>query len=486
MNPTVDHALNAAASAFEAYRNTTGIARAAFLRAAADALENLGDELLHTAARESSLPLARITGERGRTCGQLRMFAAFIEEGSWVDAVIDTALPERQPLPRPDVRRMLVPVGPVVVFGASNFPLAFSTAGGDTASALAAGCPVVVKAHPAHPETARLAAAAIAKAAEQTGMPEGVFAQVEGDYEVGQALVKHPLTAAVAFTGSFAGGKALFDLANQREKPIPVFAEMGSVNPVFVFEHALQQRSEHLAAQIADSVTLGVGQFCTNPGLVFGVRSAAFDDFQKQLTEKMAAKTPAPMLHEGIAQNYREKSHRLLNEPGVTLVAGDDFSDLDGAPLLVTAQGAEFVQNPNLQEEVFGPLSVLVVCASMEEMLEAARRLSGQLTATLMAEPGDLLDNPGFIGVLGEKCGRLIFNNVPTGVEVTHAMHHGGPFPATTDAHFTSVGTGAIRRFVRPLCFQNCPDELLPEALRNGNPLSIRRFVDGVFTDKAW
>ncbi len=486
MNNNPNSALTAATQAFEIYRDTTGKAKAAFLRAAADAIEALGDELLETASRESNLPIGRITGERGRTCGQLRMFANHVEEGSWVNGVIDTALPDRQPLPRVDLRKMLVPVGPVVVFGASNFPLAFSTAGGDTASALAAGCPVVVKAHPAHLETARLVASAITKAAEETGMPFGVFVQVEGDYETGHALVQHPLTAAVAFTGSFAGGKALFDLANQREKPIPVFAEMGSVNPIFVFEKALQQRGEQLAAQIADSVTLGAGQFCTNPGLVFGVQSEAFEIFQKQLAEMMAAKAPAPMLHDGIAQNYREKSHRLLNEPGVNLVAGDDFSDLDGAPLLVTAEGAEFVKNPQLQEEVFGPLSVLVLCESQEQMLEAARRLSGQLTATLMAETDDLLENAGFIAAIREKCGRLVFNNVPTGVEVTHAMHHGGPFPASTNARYTSVGTAAILRFARPLCFQNCPDELLPDALKNGNPLGLQRFVDGVFTPKAW
>ena len=478
--------LHKSEQAFKKYSLKSGKQKAVFLRAIADEIEALGDVLIETASRESHLPTARFMGERGRTTGQLRMFANYIEEGSWVDATIDTAQPDRQPIPKVDLRKMLVPMGTVVVFGASNFPLAFSTAGGDTASALASGCPVVVKAHPAHIETARLVASAILKAAEKTGMPEGVFAQVEGGFDVGQRLVKHPSVSAVAFTGSFVGGKALFDLANKRKNPIPVFAEMGSVNPVFLFENALILRGDTLASQLADSVTLGVGQFCTNPGLIIGVESDGFNGFLNSFKTKMQAKLPAPMLHQGIADNYK-KGLSKVSEMGnqvVTehLTVASDGNALNGTPSVAVVNGAAFLKNKTLHHEVFGPFSLVVKCKDLGEMKRIIDQLEGQLTATLMAEPSDLSNKNKqnlLIQAISEKCGRLIMNNAPTGVEVTHAMQHGGPYPSTTDARFTSVGTSAILRFVRPLCYQNFSNDLLPDALKDSNPLSIWRKVDG-------
>ena len=469
--------------AFKTYKNTSGKQKAAFLRAIATEIDALGDQLIQTASRESNLPLGRFMGERGRTTGQLRLFADYLEEGSWVDATIDTAQPERQPIPKVDLRKMLVPIGPTVVFGASNFPLAFSTAGGDTASALASGCPVVVKAHPAHPETSRLVALAIEKAAHRTKMPKGVFAHIEGGIEVGTALTKHPSVKAVAFTGSFFAGKALFDLANKRKQPIPVFAEMGSINPTFLFENALVLRGESLAAQLADSVTLGVGQFCTNPGLIIGVQSAAFNDFLTQFNEKMQAKSPTPMLHQGIANNFKKGVELVEKQEDVTVSSVPKSQNtLDGNPAVGVVDGAVFLKNKTLHHEVFGPFSLVVKCKDKGEMKRIVEKLEGQLTATLMAEPDDLKQNKGLIADISEKCGRIMTNNVPTGVEVTHAMQHGGPFPSTTDSRFTSVGTSAILRFVRPLCYQNFDDNFLPDTLKNNNPLNIWRKVNGQLT----
>jgi 2,5-dioxopentanoate dehydrogenase len=476
----INKILAQSSKAFATYRHFSGKQKAAFLRAIAEEIELLGETLINTASRESNLPTARFMGERGRTIGQLRLFADYIEEGSWVDATIDTAIPDRQPLPKVDIRKMLVPMGTVVVFGASNFPLAFSTAGGDTASALAAGCPVVVKAHPAHLETARLVASAIEKAAKRTKMPVGVFAQVEGGIEVGTYLVKHTAVKAVAFTGSYLGGKALFDVANKRKQPIPVFSEMGSINPVFLFENALVNRNEILATQLADSVTLGVGQFCTNPGLIVGVESTAFDAFLTHFKNKMQSKTAAPMLHQGIANNYK-KNLEIVKSQADTQVLSSSESDnlLHGNPSVGVVSGAVFLKNKNLHHEVFGPFSLVVKCKNTNELKRIIDKLEGQLTATLMAEPTDLKKQMALIASIGEKCGRIVLNNVPTGVEVTHAMHHGGVFPSTTDSRFTSVGTSAIVRFVRPLCFQNFSNDLLPDALKEGNPLKIWRKING-------
>jgi 2,5-dioxopentanoate dehydrogenase len=467
--------------AAKTYRGCSGKQKAAFLSAIATEIEALGDVLIETASRESHLPIARLTGERGRTTGQLRLFADYIEEGSWVDATIDTAIPDRQPLPKVDLRKMLVPMGTVVVFGASNFPLAFSTAGGDTASALASGCPVVVKGHPAHLETSRLVASAIEKAAVKTKMPKGVFAHVEGGIEVGKHLAKHPSVSAVAFTGSYTAGKALFDIANKRKQPIPVFAEMGSINPVLLLGDALKERAETVATQLADSVTLGVGQFCTNPGLVLGIESDPFNTFLNSFKTKMQAKTAAPMLHEGIAKNYQKGIETVSNQAETAVLTIEkDNSALSGHPSVGEVSGATFLKNKTLHQEVFGPFSLVVKCKDKSELKRIIEKMDGQLTATLIAEASDLKKNKDLITAISEKCGRLIVNNMPTGVEVTHAMQHGGPFPSTTDSRFTSVGTSAILRFVRPLCYQNYPNDLLPDALQTDNPLSIWRKVNGV------
>ena len=475
--------LVASESASKLYSHYSGKQKADFLRQIAVEIEHLGDNLIETAANESHLPLARLTGERARTTGQLRLFAEFLEEGSWVDAVIDLAIPDRQPLPKVDLRKMLVPIGPVVVFGASNFPLAFSTAGGDTASALAAGCPVIVKGHPAHIKTSTLVASAIQAAALKTKMPAGVFAHVEGGIEVGQFLTQHPSIKSVAFTGSYTAGKSLFDLANKRKQPIPVFAEMGSVNPVILFPAALKERSESLATQLADAVTLGVGQFCTNPGLLIGLESEEFTAFMNHFTSKMMQKNAAPMLHEGIAQNFEKTVENFSKQPDINIqMVEKDGNKLNGHPAVGIVTGTSFLKNIILHQEVFGPFSLIVACKDINELNLIMDELEGQLTITIMAESSDLTTNKSLIETIREKCGRLILNNVPTGVEVTQAMNHGGPFPATTDIRFTSVGTSAILRFVRPLCYQNFPDDLLPDALKNNNPLAIWRKVNGVLT----
>jgi NADP-dependent aldehyde dehydrogenase len=378
---------------------------------------------------------------------------------------------------------MLVPIGPVVIFGASNFPLAFSTAGGDTASALAAGCSVIVKGHPAHIKTSTLVASAIQSAALKTKMPTGVFAHVEGGIEVGQFLTQHPIIKAVAFTGSYTAGKSLFDLANKRKQPIPVFAEMGSVNPVILFPASLKERSESLATQLADSVTLGVGQFCTNPGLLIGLESEELTAFSNHFTCKMMQKNAAPMLHEGIAQNFEKTIENFSNLQDINIHSIEkDGNKLNGHPAVGIVSGATFLNNIILHQEVFGPFSLIVACKDINELNQIMDELKGQLTITIMAESSDLTSNKSLLETIREKCGRLILNNVPTGVEVTHAMNHGGPFPATTDTRFTSVGTSAILRFVRPLCYQNFPDDLLPDALKDNNPLSIWRKINGVLT----
>ena len=483
----VDDALTSATNAFQVYRNLNKDLKAAFLNAIADEIAALGEELVNRASSESGLPLARLQGELGRTTGQLRLFANVVAEGSWVDAIIDTALPERQPLPRPDIRRMLIPIGPVVVFGASNFPLAFSVAGGDTASALAAGCPVVVKAHPAHLGTSALVGGAIVKAAEKTGMPKGVFSLLYDDgYAVGAALVQHPLTKAVTFTGSFKGGMALVNLAQQREQPIPVFAEMGSINPVIFLPQAIENQAEELAKKYAASITLGAGQFCTNPGLLLAVQSPALENFKTVLKEAIAVIPSATMLTEGIAQNYDNLSAGIVNEGGVALLSASTVknSELQNQSEAKIAQvsASDFIQNPKLREEIFGPYSLLVVAQDVAELEKAVEVLEGQLTATLMADKQELQNYPSLINKLTDKTGRIILNGVPTGVEVCAAMQHGGPFPATNDSRFTSVGSTAINRFARPLAYQDWEQGLLPDELKDENPLDIFRTVNQKLT----
>ena len=482
-----DKALQIAQTAWKTYRNCTGKQKATFLRSIAEELEASGDALIQRAVQESGLPEGRITGERGRTCGQLRLFAQLLDEGSWVEAVIDPAMPQRQPLPRPDIRKMLVAMGPVVVFTASNFPLAFSTAGGDTAAALAAGCPVVVKAHESHPGTNALVAAAILNAARKTGMPEGVFSTLYGrGNDLGKWLVEHPMTKAVAFTGSFRGGKALFDLAAKRPEPIPVFAEMGSVNPIFVLPEIMAAQTTPLAQQLAASVNLGAGQFCTNPGLIICLENEYTPAFETALRSAFAQHPAATMLNKSIYENYSQSSASSIREKGVKALVGEDNNAKPflARPLLAKVQEKDFLKNPRLQEEIFGPFSLLVLCKSPRGMQKVASILQGQLTASLMGTDKDLRASRPLGELLQEKVGRLIYNNVPTGVEVGHAMQHGGPYPASTDARFTSVGTGAIRRFVRPLAFQNCPQRLLPPELRDSNPLRIWRMVDGLYSKK--
>jgi alpha-ketoglutaric semialdehyde dehydrogenase len=480
----IDQALREAHVAFLSYKNFDGKKKAAFLRAIAEEIEALGQELVSTAMQETNLPEARIISERGRTTSHCRMFADLVEEGSWVDARIDHAIPDRTPIPKPDLRKMSVSLGPVIVFGAANFPMAYSTAGGDTASALAAGCPVIVKAHPAHAHTSELVAQAINKAAVKTGMPKGVFQHLHGaGFIVGKTLVQHPLTKAVGFTGSLAGGKELFDLANQRPEPIPVFAEMSSINPVILLPETLARDAEKTALKLAGSITLGVGQFCTNPGLIIAIENDGLTNFIKALTSEIQKVVPGTMLHQGIADNYSKRLKQTLEQKGV-MIEGESTSEgtsSQGRPLVAAVPSSEFLKNPSLSEEVFGPFSLIVKCKDLSELLKVISHLHGQLTSSLMADESELLKHNNIVNTLIEKAGRLIINGVPTGVEVCAAMQHGGPFPSTTDSRFTAVGTDAIKRFVRPVAFQNFPDSLLPEELKETNPLGIWRLVDNAW-----
>ncbi|WP_426671067.1 aldehyde dehydrogenase (NADP(+)) [Mucilaginibacter sp. McL0603] len=478
----VDSALNLAEKAAAIYRYVDKKTKAAFLRSIAEGITNIGDELVERAMAETGLPQARLQGERGRTTGQLNMFADLVEEGSWVEAVIDNALPDRQPAARPDIRKMLIPVGPVVVFGASNFPLAFSVAGGDTASALAAGCPVIVKVHPAHPGTSALVAEAIKKAAQKHELPEGVFSILyDNGYTIGEALVKHPKTKIVTFTGSFKGGTALLKMAQQRDQPIPVFAEMGSVNPVILLPDALESRYNQIAEQYASSITLGAGQFCTNPGLLIAMKSSGLEKFKKALGDALAKINSSTMLTPGICKNYSALSAEMLAEQGVSIIGKGNLNNdkaNQAQPIVATVSASSFLVNPKLKEEVFGPYSLLVEADFEVQLQQVLDDLQGQLTASIVADDTDLVKYKSLIQGITSIAGRVMLNNVPTGVEVLQAMQHGGPFPATSDSRFTSVGTGAIKRFVRPVSWQNWSNDLLPDELKNGNPLKIWRLVD--------
>lgn len=480
-----DEALAFAAKAFEEYRRQPAEKIAAFLDRIAEKILKLGDELIQRASAETGLPEARLTGERARTMNQFKMFAELLREGSWVEASIDRAQPDRKPLPKVDLRRMLVPLGPVVAFGASNFPLAYSVGGVDTCSALAAGCPVVVKAHPAHPGASELVGRAIQAAVEATGMPNGVFSMVHGvSTEIGLHLVQHPVTKAVGFTGSLSGGRALFDAAAKRPEPIPVFAEMGSTNPVFILPGALKKNGNAIAEGLAQSVTLGVGQFCTNPGLAFGCQGDDWSAFVQRMGQLAGAVAPGVMLHQGISARFHEGTEKFQKVSGVA-VAGKSSAEAaqNRAPAMVFNTDAKTFQLQRvLREEVFGPSTLLVNCGSPAELEQIARDLPGQLTATIHGAEEDLAAHANLVSILREKCGRLIFNQFPTGVEVCPSMQHGGPYPATTDSRFTSVGAFAIKRFVRPVCFQNFPDAALPVELKNKNSRNIWRLVDGKLT----
>jgi NADP-dependent aldehyde dehydrogenase len=475
----VDAAAKAAAAAYPAYRSLSAERRAQFLDAIADELDALGDEFVTLVCRETALPAARIIGERGRTSGQMRLFANVLRRGDFYGARIDQALPERQPFPRPDMRQYRIGLGPVAVFGASNFPLAFSTAGGDTAAALAAGCPVVFKAHGGHMATAEHVADAIIRAAEKTAMPAGVFNMIYGG-GVGEALVKHPAIQAVGFTGSLKGGRALCDMAAARPQPIPVFAEMSSINPVIVLPQALQDRAETIARGLTASVVQGCGQFCTNPGLVIGIRSPQFSAFLQLVSEMMADQPAQTMLNAGTLSSYGNGLQKLLDHPGIEHLAGQPQQGRQAQPQLFKADVSLLIEGDAvLQEEVFGPTTVVVEVADQAQLSAALSGLHGQLTATIIGERADFEQFGELTALLEQKVGRILLNGYPTGVEVCDSMVHGGPYPATSDARGTSVGTLAIDRFLRPVCFQNYPDYLLPEALRNANPLGIQRLVDG-------
>lgn len=463
----VDEAVRAAEEAFETYGYSSRAERAAFLKAIAEEIDARGDDITEIGSGETGLPKARLVGERGRTVGQLRLFAAHILKGDYLDRRHDAALPDRQPLPRPDLKLMQRPIGPVGVFGASNFPLAFSTAGGDTASALAAGCPVVVKGHEAHPGTAEIVAAAIDAAIKRCGVHPGVFSLVQGgNREVGTALVQHPLIKAIGFTGSLGGGRALFDLCAKRPEPIPFFGELGSVNPMFLLPQAMAARGEAIAKGWVGSLTMGAGQFCTNPGIVVVIEGETANAFTKAAEQALSAVAPQTMLTEGIAEAYRKGATKIASVEGVRSVLTSTCDLRNATPYLFATTGKEWLANHALGEEVFGPLGMIVTVTDTDEMLAVARSLEGQLTASLHLEAGDEALGAKLLPILERKAGRLLANGFPTGVEVADAMVHGGPYPASTNFGATSVGTMAIRRFLRPVCYQDIPVALLPEDLR--------------------
>jgi 2,5-dioxopentanoate dehydrogenase len=473
-----------AAAAFDAYHAFDLATRARFLESCAARIMALGDELLERAGLETGLPRVRLEGERGRTVGQLRLFAQVVRQGDWLGLRIDPALPERKPAPRADLRQRMIALGPVAVFGASNFPLAFSAAGGDVASALAAGCPVIVKAHPSHPGTSELAASAIIDAAKECGLPAGIYSHLSAPgNELGAALVADPRIKAVGFTGSRAGGLALVKLAAARPEPIPVYAEMSSINPVLLLPGALDARAETIAAGFVASLTMGSGQFCTNPGLVLAIAGAGLDRFIAAASEALAKTAPGQMLSSAICSNYHKGVERLQNQPNVSHLASGAAAGAGslGRSALFQVEARDFIANAALAEEVFGPASVVIRCADGAELARVISGLEGQLTATLQLEASDHAAAARLLPILERKAGRILVNGWPTGVEVCHAMVHGGPYPATSDSRVTSVGTRAIERFLRPVCYQDMPQDLLPSELRDQDPLRLRRLVDGQY-----
>lgn len=483
----IDAAVTAAEESFDSLRTASVDCRAQLLEAMADEVMALGEALLNRAHAETGLPMARLTMERGRAVNQSRLFATVLREGSWVDARIDRADPNRQPIPKPDIRRMHRPIGPVAVFGASNFPLAISVFGSDTVSALGAGCPVVVKAHPAHPGTCEMLAEAIRRAVAKCGLPAGCFSLLQGvSNAVGGALVEHPSIQAVAFTGSLKGGRALMDLASRRQNPIPVYAEMGSINPVFILPGILQEKAHNIAEGFVQSLTLGVGQFCTNPGIVLGLESESLSQFRQRIVEVVGASAPGSMLHPGICRSFEAGLARIQNVDGVTLLgssnAAPDPARSEATCHVFQATIETFLNESILSEENFGPSSILLTGESEEALESFAESLHGQLTATVHGTSGDLIRFKRLISILERKVGRVIINGYPTGLEVCAAMHHGGPYPAASHSFFTSVGTGSILRFVRPVSYQGFPQELLPDELKDANPGSVWRWVDGQLT----
>lgn len=476
----IDMIMQNAQQAFDSFKLLSPSDRSAFLQETTAQIEAARETLVQTAHEETNLPLPRLNGELTRTTNQLKLFARVVEEGSWVEAAIDTADKDRTPA-KPDTRKMLLPVGPVVVFGASNFPFAFSTAGGDTASALASGSSVIIKGHSAHANTSQLVFEAIKKAIVKTGVHPYTVQHVLGSGStVGKALVQHPNTTGVGFTGSFSGGKALWELANQRERPIPVFAEMSSINPVVFLQDTLQQNAASLAKTYAASISLGMGQFCTNPGLLLAVKSEALDRFLSLLGKEIEQVAPQKMLHSGIHQSFNKGLSEALSQKGIQTIAQSATApaNIEAYPTVAKVEASVFMQNPHFREEVFGPYSLTVICSDKTELKKVLESLKGQLTTTVMATDADIVANADIIELQTTLAGRIILNDVPTGVEVCASMVHGGPFPSTTDARFTSVGTTAIKRWVRPVCFQGFKDSMLPDALKDSNPLKIWRIVN--------
>lgn len=482
----VNRAATLADEAAPALRGMDAERIADFLMSVHEKILGIGDRLIEVASRESGLDETRLKGERERTLNQIKMFAGVAKEGSWVDARIETALPDRKPVPRPDLRRMHEAIGPVAVFGASNFPLAFSVAGGDTVSAFAARNPVIVKAHPAHPGTSELVGTAIVEAVNASKMPEGTFSMLHGrSPEMSLSVVTHPHMRAVGFTGSLRAGRAIFDAAARRPRPIPVYAEMGSVNPIFLLPGALKGRPDVIAEGLSRSVLAGMGQFCTCPGLVFGIKDESFHSFEQKVMEAFEQASPGTMLNPAIAKAYNADFTRVSGVKGVEAHVASRAADsqkTQGRPGFLTTDAKTWLANEELHEEVFGPSTIVIQCNSEEELLKAAEALEGSLTATIHGTAEELSKHSKLIAVLGSKAGRLVFNGFPTGVEVGDAMHHGGPYPATTDEKFTSVGVTAIYRFARPICYQNFPEHLLPAELRDANPRGMWRTVNGQLT----
>jgi 2,5-dioxopentanoate dehydrogenase len=478
----VDLACTSASNAFFEFCNFSASKRANFLSSIADELDALGDEFVEIVHQETALPPARINGEKSRTSNQLRLFAELLKRGDFYGARIDTADPSRLPLPKVDIRQYQLGIGPVAVFGASNFPLAFSTAGGDTAAALAAGCPVVFKAHSGHMKTAEMVAEAIINAAQKTNMPSGVFNMIFGS-GVGKALVQNPHIKAVGFTGSLSGGNAICKMASERAEPIPVFAEMSSINPIILNEGSVKTRGELIAKELADSVVLGTGQFCTSPGLVIGIKSESFSNFIDDFSTEISNKASSVMLNKGTLSSYTNGIEALEKCPGIEVLSRGQNHEAQATPYLFKASSKLLLEsNELLQEEVFGPATILIEAQDRKELIKCLSAMRGQLTATLISEEDEMKASGDILSLLQHKAGRVLINGYPTGVEVCDSMVHGGPYPATSDSRGTSVGTLAIERFLRPVCFQNYPDHLLPDAVKNSNPLKINRLINGSFT----
>ena len=481
----IDNAVTKAHKSFLSYRNYSGNTKANFLEAIASDIEAQRDSLRPTAIKETHLGDARLNGEITRTINQIKLFVDLLKEGSWVNAIIDTAQPERKPLPKPDIRQMQKPIGVVAVFGASNFPFAFSTAGGDTISALAAGCTVVYKAHPGHPVLSEMVAKIIIDAAQKTNMPDGIFSMIQAaTVEPATYLIKHPLIKAIGFTGSFKAGKSIYDAAAEREEPIPVYAEMGSTNPIFILPEIMQQKGDEIAKALAASNLLSTGQFCTNPAIIIANENADTKNFETIFSNCIKENAGDAMLTDSIFSSYQNNIQKLLEENDVQLISKGNKSEKTNAvePYMFATSADVFINNKELHEEIFGPSSLHITAKSKDEFMKIAEALQGQLTITIWGTENDISNYTELINYLELKAGRIVINGVPTGVEVTHAMMHGGPFPATTDSKFTSVGTTAIYRFTRPVCYQNFDDKLLSNELKNENPLNITRMINGEYT----